>query len=1178
MPTQLQTADPDFIPASPTPPTTQAPTANDPDFIPASPLPNASTQASKPDPDFIPVEDRGEGWTDTIWNGIKNMGYNTVVRPYTLVPQLAQDVYMYSWGSIQSDIRKNLEGAALPFANPEDVEKHIETTPDEGVVTSKGAWEAIKSGANVPLAGKFHRKEAGAIESETEDWITSQINPLNIGLAAATMGSSAVEGGLVKLGLTATKAAGIVRYTKLAADIGFLSKFGYSTYTEAIPQLEQDWKDYNNAADKDKAALLEKMEREGTDIVLGSIAMGLASRGIQSGIHDIRTNSPKGKAIANTEYNDAIHEYQSENQHGSAQANQVHIEGLKAVPDNLRQEAISNNVEAESSLKQLREWEAKAADEHKPGYQAAQQLTEKEITLRDRLKSMLDAWKERLRAQNLLAPDGGRDNYVPHRPVFEDTDPVTGDPISRTAADAERDFLKKRIYDSHFDGEQAGINYKTKNFTNLVADYIERASNMIAKNNLGEQIAQAHMNEGSPMAVSGGYLGHPADAFLEPADIQQLKAKGQLDGLLKSGRVYEVTGPEADAIRQARAATPGQNNFRGIVKANPEAIGEYNPLSNRRVIPAPEPIYKWKFSDYRDSGLRINRPLAAQPAGPGNAIVPHPDMNAFPGEALIRQGQGGIPTDPRTGQAMTRVPVFVHPEIMPHLDAVLGATAPKNAIVRGMLKASSFVKGNLLSLSPFHWATVTSRLLEANPTFQGIKSIGKNFANAVSMPTPIDYFNLTPEQTAAINDGIVVANTRPGFSGYTEEGNVGHGALVNKVPILGKVNQWLESRLFGPQGYITGMKFDLYDKIKTELMKSQPQLTETAAGRIAAEQVNNKFGGLNYTLMGRSAGSQAAMRAFLLAPDFLESTGRSVLDLAGPHGGNLVKAFVGFNVLHYMMARAMNYVVNGEYHPESGLKVLSKDGKKEYGLRTTLGDFLHFAETPRDFMMNRVNPLLVRTPMEVIQGVDAQGNKVSNDQRFWDTVRQGIPIPAQTLTPRQQITQPSHVDDLLKSFGVQSTKKFSPAETLAYRLATERNQRAPLEGDALLQAQTKFKLADDLRSAISTKDAKGIADSTQAIIKATKGQDALLNQKQATDMINEAHTMPNRLASTVFHLPLEDALTVYEHASLSEKQALRQLMNQKIMKFNQAAMSGKKPIGQYKAVKPRIDKFFAEKP
>ena len=1286
------------------------------------------------------------GWTDTIMSGVKNMAYNTVVRPALALPQLGMDMAHGDLVKAQADIRKNIFSAMIPFANPEAIEKHVEVNP-QAPVSGKGTWDTTKNVANIPVAGQFHRKGAGPIEGEAEDWATGQLNPLNIGLAIASMGSSAVESVLVKGGMPILKAAATVRYAKLATDLAFLSKFGYDVGVNAVPQLERDWHDYNNATDdKIKAQLMDKIEREGTDMVLGIIAAGWASRGVAHDVARISEASPKGQALKNTQYSDAVYDYQNQNQLHSAQAGQIHDQGVRAVPEEIRQEAISNNVEAAGDVRKLREWEAAAAKDQKAGYKEAQNLTEKERTLMEKGLGILNAWKERLRAQGLLSPDGGRQNYIPHKPVFEDTDPETGEPINVTGAEGERDFLKKRIYADHFSGEQHGIQYKTKHFVKLISDYIERAGNMIARNDLGEKLAQSNMNEGSPMAVSGGYVGVPADVPLTPADINILRAQGKLDDLIQSGRVYEVPrtpgeaattapnapggpstagpgptpagytpsekaelmsaptkdyGPEFDAqqkaheiqrykdiqrnpqanaaarataeqrlneltappridspeviksalrygifpdgewktdagnilmfrdtvtgggfslkaadfsdklieesIKKVRAsidpqhldpmleakrarAQAGYDQLKATQQGTPEqamvkqpnwqagAAGPIVLTPGAKFVGATPgalgPRYMWKFSDYTDSGLRVNRPLVPT-NDPMNALIKFPDPNgAVNPEAIISEGQGGYPTDPRTGKSMQRVPVYVHPDIREHLQGMLNSIAPSGAM-KYLLKASSGVKSVLLSLAPFHWVTVTNRMLEANPTFAGLRSIGSNFHDAIALPTPIDYFNLSKEQLSAIKDGVVVSNTRPGYSDYTQEGNVaGSRSFASRLPLIGHLNHWIEGRLFGPQGYITGMKFDLYDKLKADhIARGMDPVT---AGRTAASQVNNKFGGLNYAVMGRSASTQNALRAMLLAPDFLESTGRSVADVAGKFGAPLVQSLVAFNALHWMVARSMNKIMTGEYHPETGFKVVAPDGKREYGLRTTLGDFLHFAEHPRDFLMNRVNPMLVRTPLELLTGVDAQGNKVSPTQLMWDTIRQVTPIAFQAATPKQTITQPNPIDEILKSFGVQSSKRFSPAETLAYQRSTQQYKGQALEGKALADAQQRFKLSDELRDAMKSKDKDAIKKATDAVVKAGQGANPLLTYKQVSESLKDAAVYNTRLEANVHHLPLADALDVYEMAGLEEKKALRTIISQKIMSWWQAAGQGRKKPGEVNSMLPKVEKFFHE--
>jgi predicted ABC-type ATPase len=1455
MPDPQQQQTPDFIPAI------QPPTQDAPDFIPAIP----ATMPNSASPDFIPQDPTqkksdGTGWLDQIKQGISSIKTTDIQKE-------GRKALLYSMGPFGS-----LAGAAGV-----DPEKYVETTPDEGVSTGKGAWDTTKSIADLPLAGKFHRKGAGTIEGETEDWITGQLNPLNIGLAVMSAGTSLVEQGLVKAGVPAVRAAGLVKLGKIGADLGFLTKFGYDVNQNAIPQIERDWNDFN--AEKDptkKAKLLDAMERHGTDLILGSLSMGFASRGLTDSISEYRASTPKAQAMTNTDYANGIYEYQAGNQHGSAQANQKYRELMAAVPDATTREAITHNIEAGGNPNTLREWADKAPNDQKAAYEKALKLTDKEKAVRDNLRNILDGWKMGLQAKGLLPADGGLDNYMPHRPVFEDTDPVTGEVVQKTAADGERDFLKKRQYASHFEGEQNGISYKTKDAVKLVSDYIERASNAIARNDLGESMANGNMNDAAPMAVSGGYIGHPSDIPVSPLEVQQLKANGQLDNLVAKGRIYEVKtpetaqaqaaqpspnkgqntpnranptpagaaptpdfiphepaqlpapapttkemyagSPEREALRQKVAreyldkATPVENpqiivlgggtasgktsiaevaraeqpnavridtdefntklpdyaelqksdpqnaamrvhdeakmisksvleqavkerkniildastsgsdsaakiqmlkdagykvdlrfvdvpveeairraNQRALTSDNPTNRGRFLPeelirekhaaaakafeklkgmadnatlydntgakpetvyerlgnspekvyngdkyerfknksegvpgtdsaassgvqglvqndlrsgseasshrnapsseggpqglartdggtkASNRRVIPDEVKNYRWKFSDYRDTGLRVNRPVGGSPEPLSNAIVPHPDANSFPGEALMRQGGGGIPTDPKTGQPMQRVPVFAHPEVMPHLESVMESTAPKNPFLRAALKVSGAAKSVLLSLSPFHWNTMMTRMLEANPTPGGVASIGKNLYRSLTMPAPVDYYHLTPQQEFAINSGVVASNTRPGFSDYTSEGlTAGHDSLASKIPLVGKFNQWIESRLFGPQGFITGLKFDLHDKLTSEIQKSMPNVSREEAGRIAASQVNNKFGGLNYTVMGRSASTQNAMRAMLLAPDFLESTGRSLTDIAGKNGGTLLKSFVAFNALHYLAARAINYLVSGQYHPESGYSVVSKDGKKDYTIRTTMGDYLHFAQHPMDFMMNRVNPLLVRTPLELLGGVDAQGNKVSNTQKMWDTARQVMPIPIQTLTPKQQISQPSGADEALKAVGIGSRKRFSPAETLAYQRSTEKSQGAPLEGDALEKAQTKYKLEDDLRNAVQAKDGAGVQKGKQAILQGVR--DKTITSEEANKLIQDSVKYKTRLAATVARLPLEDAIDVWGAASQQEKKELRQTMLGKVSSYEKMVTERRKSIDEFRALKPKITQFLADKP
>jgi hypothetical protein len=195
---------------------------------------------------------------------------------------------------------------------------------------------------------------------------------------------------------------------------------------------------------------------------------------------------------------------------------------------------------------------------------------------------------------------------------------------------------------------------------------------------------------------------------------------------------------------------------------------------------------------------------------------------------------------------------------------------------------------------------------------------------------------------------------------------------------------------------------------------------------------------------------------------------------------------------------------------------------------------------------------------------------------MWDTARQLMPIPIQTLTPKQQISQPSGADQALKAVGVNSRKRFSPAETIAYQRSTEKSQGAPLEGDTLEKAQTKYKLENDLRDAVQAKDALAVAKGKQANIQSVR--DKTITSEDANKLIQDAVKYPTRLSATVARLPLEDAIDVWNAASQQERKALRQTMLGKVSGLEKMVTERRKSIEEFRALKPKITQFLADKP
>jgi hypothetical protein len=68
------------------------------------------------------------------------------------------------------------------------------------------------------------------------------------------------------------------------------------------------------------------------------------------------------------------------------------------------------------------------------------------------------------------------------------------------------------------------------------------------------------------------------------------------------------------------------------------------------------------------------------------------------------------------------------------------------------------------------------------------------------------------------------------------------------------------------------------------------------------------------------------------------------------------------------------------------------------------------------------------------------------------------------------------------------------------------------------------------------------------------------------------------LSATVARLPPEDAIDVWNAASQKEKKALRQAMLGKVSNFEKMVTERRKTIEEFRALKPRITQFLADKP
>ena len=779
----------------------------------------------------------------------------------------------------------------------------------------------------------------------------------------------------------------------------------------------------------------------------------------------------------------------------------------------------------------------------------------------DFVTDKMDMIKQEAQKRGLLPKGQLRDNFVPHEYDFEDTSDPT----------------KARLYDTYHEAQQAGLVPKNKDFFALTSDYIGKMWNKIADADAINKLKSGRTRDGAPLAVSGGFVEGqrvsaegPQSHVLTQDEVKKYTKNGQLPGLIKSGRVS--VSPDGKTF------TMDTHDF---VKA--KDLYEVIPIG-------PTPIPPNVLAEMRANG----------------------SLDALQKKGLVYEGTGadGKKTFFNKENLYARVPVYLHPDIAEHFNEVVKPKTEEPTSKFGKLMAyyddvTGNMKSLLLSWSPFHRVTESWRMMEGLGIIKGSKLAlqtnlsslpgGKTFLEktGIGLPPKIDYFNLTPSQEAAIRDGIVTSDPRGRSASNVEEGlSAGQGnswgaksyRLFDKgleklgvpVEIRNKVNlqKILTDDVFGPQGMITSAKFALYDARKPEIAFQitkdhpnwTPQEVDRAAGEIAARFANDKFGGLNHTLMGRTLQDQKVLRRLLLAPDFLESTGRSVLDLADKYGSNMVSNLIKFNVAHMLTAAGINYAlhhndeddttkgaVNASHILDHPYGVVSADGKTVYGLRTTMTDFLHMINKPRDFAYNRVNPF-IRATDEVAEQRNQYGRKESLGEAVKAFPKAALPIQVQNavgLGPNTT-TEPSARDQFMKSIGIQARPNRTNAEQLAIdKVSAHLQGQEARTGQALVRQQLKFNAEDNLRAAYATQD----PEKKKAAINAAKHDIQNLAYRKIIDAeeVKKINTdaQGSRLKSIFTSLEPMDALDVWDQSTDAEKKELDVAMNSKYLSWRE---------------------------
>jgi hypothetical protein len=174
------------------------------------------------------------------------------------------------------------------------------------------------------------------------------------------------------------------------------------------------------------------------------------------------------------------------------------------VPSKLRREAITNWIQADGDEAVLAERAEKSSNKLRPGYETALKLTAEEKTIAMQIKDYFDQQLERGQEEGILA--NGVEDYV--NQIWKDSDNPTATALKNELSNPKLNtnfrYARKRIFDSYFEGEQAGYEPADKDIGALLASYDQSFSRTLASRAYIKSLLKAKAEDGRPVAVPAG--------------------------------------------------------------------------------------------------------------------------------------------------------------------------------------------------------------------------------------------------------------------------------------------------------------------------------------------------------------------------------------------------------------------------------------------------------------------------------------------------------------------------------------------------------------------------------------------------------------------------------------------------------------------------------------------------
>ncbi|MBS1816214.1 MAG: hypothetical protein JSS87_15190 [Acidobacteria bacterium] len=494
------------------------------------------------------------------------------------------------------------------------------------------------------------------------------------------------------------------------------------------------------------------------------------------------------------------------------------------------------------------------------------------------------------------------------------------------------------------------------------------------------------------------------------------------------------------------------------------------------------------------------------------------------------RGWKHVATSPSGDPVLLQSDMLVHPEAAEYLNRRLGLDSQgpgDNAVGKALLKANREGKGLLLFGSPFH---VAQEALRAVMT--GVNPFG------------IERWDLANDPVLAkgVEHGLTLGRDHRELSAFKDGELQGHSALLSKVPGLRQIQSGLDNFLF--QKYIPSLKARAFRSLQERYAKAYPDWTADKVAEVAAADTNERFGGINYKKIGRTAATQNWFKLAALAPDWLEGEVRSIARPFGTEGKIARIDMLRGAAALWTASRVLNYLISGNGHYEApfGVALKGDDGReKVYSIRTLPTDALHAISDPTGFISGRFSPI-VRAGTEMATGRDEYGRKLQKSGLLYDLFRSVAPIPAQSAVKSLTGEAPelNTKEQTAKALGLSVYPYRTEAQKLADTLASDHYEGGVVDPMNLRAHRAQLRIEESVRlGEIPMSEVPMLAR------EAGLGKDQINQIRKHVIETKNLNPDEASLYLRAARLPMKDFLQVMDTATSREQKVLEPLYENK---------------------------------